>query len=114
MKNLFGLKWSTTLLLIASASVSAQQPPQAPVNLGLAGNYVILSETGITDVSPSVVVGNVASSPITGAAIHLSCSEVTGTISATDAAGPVPCSQQVALTPAVLDMTTAYIMRRST
>ena len=83
---------------------------RAPVNLGSAGNYVILTETGITDVPPSVIVGNVGASPITGAAIHLTCTEVTGTISAVDAAGPAPCALQVPqlLGPAILDMQAAY------
>jgi hypothetical protein len=83
---------------------------RAPVNLKSAGNYVILTETGITDVPPSVIVGNIGASPITGAAIHLTCTEVTGTISAVDAAGPAPCALQVPqlLGPAVLDMQAAY------
>jgi uncharacterized protein (TIGR03437 family) len=83
---------------------------QAPVNLGTAGNYVILTKTGITDVPPSAIVGNIGSSPITGAAIHITCAEVTGTISSVDAAGPAPCSLQVPglLGTAILDMQTAY------
>src|SRR5580658_2632335 len=77
--------------LIAPLSALAQSV-QAPVNLGTAGDYVILSETGITDVYPSPIVGNIGASPITGAGIHVTCSEVTGTISSVDAAGPPPCS----------------------
>ena len=44
---------------------------------------------GITDVPPSPITGNIGASPITGAAIHVSCAEVTGTISAVNAAGPL-------------------------
>jgi hypothetical protein len=86
------------------------QSVRAPVNLGTAGNYVILSETGITDVPPSAITGNIGSSPITGAAIHVTCAEVTGTISSVDAAGPAPCSLIVpsTLTTAISDMDTAY------
>lgn len=107
----------STLLLLASLSIlaapsnlRAQGSIQAPVNLGTAGNYVILSQTGITDVPPSPIVGNIGASPITGAAIHVSCSEVTGTISSVDAAGPAPCSLIVpgALGVAINDMNTAY------
>jgi uncharacterized protein (TIGR03437 family) len=102
-------------LLLCSAfpfsMLSAVPPtPRAPVNLGTAGNFVILSETGITDVPPSPITGIIGTSPITGAAIHVSCSEVTGTIYAVDAAGPAPCSviDPSLLGQAVLDMSTAY------
>ncbi len=81
-----------------------------PVNLGTAGNFVILSKTGVTNVPASHITGNVGASPITGAAIGIACAEVAGTISSVDAAGPAPCSQivPVALTQAVSDMQTAY------
>jgi len=82
---------------------SAQSP--APVNLGTdvpcpgvgcgvgsaAGDYVILTTTGITDVPPSVITGNIGATPIGGAAIGISCgppAEVTGTIFEADAGGP--------------------------
>ena len=80
------------------------------VNLGVAGNFEILSKTGVTDVYKSTVTGNIGSSPITGAAILISCAEVTGSIYATDAAGPMPCSivNPTLLTSAVSDMQTAY------
>jgi hypothetical protein len=81
-----------------------------PVKLGLAGRATILSETGVTDVATSTVQGNVGTSPITGAADLLSCSEVTGFIYSVDAAGPAPCSidDPVHLTRAVGDMQAAY------
>ncbi|MGZ3748432.1 MAG: ice-binding family protein, partial [Pseudobdellovibrionaceae bacterium] len=82
----------------------------AAVNLGTAGNFVILSESGITDVPTSAVTGNVGTSPITGAADLLTCTEVTGNIYSVDAAGPAPCSIEdpTTLTTAVGDMETAY------
>ena len=82
----------------------------AAVNLGAAGNFAILSKTGVTDVYKSAIVGNVGSSPISGAAILVSCAEVTGTIYAVDAAGPLPCSitSQSMLTTAISNMETAY------
>jgi hypothetical protein len=46
-----------------------------PVNLGKAGTFVILTQTGITDVPTSAVKGNIGTSPITGAAILLTCAE---------------------------------------
>ena len=80
------------------------------VNLGVAGNFVILSKSGITDVYKSSVTGDIGSSPITGAAIRLSCAEVTGTIYTVDAAGPLPCRviNATRLTTAVRNMQTAY------
>ena len=83
---------------------------RAPVYLGLSGHFVILSKSGITDVFPSVITGDVGSSPITGAAILVKCSEVTGTIYTVDAAGPLPCrvKNPTRLTTAVKDMQTAY------
>ena len=84
--------------------------PIASVNLGLAGQFTILSKSGITDVYPSVITGNVGSSPITGAAIHLVCPEVTGTIYSVNSAGPLPCriTNATKLTSAVLNMQAAY------
>jgi len=80
------------------------------VNLGVAGEFVILSKTGITDVYKSAVTGDIGSSPITGAAILLKCNEVTGTIYTVDAAGPLPCrvTNATRLGIAVGDMQTAY------
>ncbi len=82
----------------------------AAVNLGLAGSFTILSTSGITDVYPSAITGDVGSSPITGAAILLTCTEVTGTIYSVDAAGPLPCrvTNATRLTTAVGNMQTAY------
>ncbi|MFE3868855.1 ice-binding protein [Flavobacterium sp. LS2P90] len=80
------------------------------VNLGIAGDFAILSKTGITDVYKSTITGDVGSSPITGAAILVRCTEVVGTIYTVDAAGPLPCSVTNAtkLTTAIGDMQTAY------
>ncbi len=83
----------------------------APVNLGKAGKFVLLSESGITNVYPSNITGIVGTSPITGAADLLTCVEVTGDIYSVDAAGPLPCGLTNAtyLTNAVGDMQTAYV-----
>ena len=82
----------------------------AAVNLGVAGDFAILSQSGITDVYKSDVTGDVGTSPITGAALLLSCSEVVGTIYTVDAAGPLPCrvTDATRLSTAVLDMQAAY------
>ena len=99
------------LTAIALAASSAAIAGQAPVNLGAAGTFAILSKTGVTNVYASAVTGNVGSSPITGAAILVTCTEVSGTIFSVDAAGPLPCTVNAApfLTSAVLDMEAAYL-----
>ena len=83
----------------------------APVNLRSAGNFAILSKTGVTDVYASAITGDVGTSPITGAALLLTCGEVSGKIYVVDAAGPLPCAinDDTTLTAAVLDMETAYL-----
>jgi hypothetical protein len=84
---------------------------QTPVRLGEAEIFAILTKSGITDVFPSAITGAVGASPITGAAIHVTCAEMmTGTIYSVDAAGPLPCrvTDPALLTEAVGDMETAY------
>jgi hypothetical protein len=95
--------------LVASAGPSS--PVQSPVKLGSAGTFALLSKTGITDVYASVITGDVGASPITGAAIGLTCGEIaSGILYTVDAAGPLPCSVTAAtlLTSAVGDMEAAY------
>jgi hypothetical protein len=127
MKTIAGLRVVTRVLPVLSlvslgglAAIPAARgeasqgamisPPTARVNLGGAGAFVILSKSGITDVPASDVTGNIGTSPITGAADHLTCAEVTGKVYSVDAAGPAPCSikSPARLTSAVGDMQTAY------
>lgn len=89
---------------------------QTPVNLGNAGNYVVLAESGISTVPPSAVTGNMGVSPISSSAItgfslildssgqFSTSSQVTGKVYGPDYASPTP----VNLTAAVNDMGTAY------
>jgi Ice-binding-like len=101
-----------TVLLTHNAAIGAQ----ATLNLGTAGNYVILAKSGISTVPPSAVTGNIAVSPIESSAItgfslildssgqFSTSSQVTGKVYAPDYAAPTP----VNLTTAVSDMQTAY------
>jgi len=95
---------------VKSGAIKPQPGSLKVVNLGVAGEFEILSKTGITDVYKSTVTGDIGTSPITGAAILLKCAEVTGTIYTVDAAGPLPCRVTNAsrLTTAVSNMQTAY------
>ncbi len=88
----------------------------APVDLGTAGNYAILTKTGISSVPPSAVTGAMAVSPIDSTAITVfslimdpttrfsRSTQVTGKIYAADYTSPTP----IYLTTAVGDMETAY------
>jgi hypothetical protein len=82
----------------------------AQLDLGTAGDFVILSKAGITNVPASAIVGNVGVSPINGVANGLTCAEVTGLVYSVDATGPAPCSIEdpSRLSTAVSDMETAY------
>ncbi|CAK8724525.1 Ice-binding protein [Candidatus Electrothrix aarhusensis] len=97
------------LLGIFAAGVANASGP-TPVDLGDAGTFAILSKTGITNVYRSEIVGDVGTSPITGAALLITCKEITGDVYTVDAAGPLPCSTTDAtfLTSAVGDMGSAY------
>ncbi len=98
-----------TALCLTTANIAAAQV-HYPVNLGSARTFAILSKSGITDVFASAIVGDVGTSPITGAALLLTCGEVSGNIYTVDAAGPLPCAVPDAtfLGSAVLDMGYAY------
>jgi hypothetical protein len=97
-------------LLGLAGSAFAAGPGPAPVNLRSAGDFVILTKSGITDVPTSAVTGDVGTSPITGAADLLTCAEVKGLVYSVNAAGPDPCyiKDPTILTAAVLNMVTAY------
>ena len=98
-----------SIFVAVSASADSGKGPK-PVSLGEATSFAILSQSGITDVYRSAIVGDVGTSPITGAAILLTCGEVSGNIYTVDVAGPLPCSLNNAtlLTTAVGDMGYAY------
>lgn len=104
---------SITLLMTGCASAfAAENTGNGPllVDLHKAGTFAILTKTGITDVYASAIKGDVGTSPITGAALLLTCGEVSGKIYTVDAAGPLPCAVTDAtrLTLAVGDMEFAY------
>jgi len=90
----------------------------APVNLLTAGNFAILTKTGITNVHTSAITGDIGASPITAAAMdNVFCTEITGEIYGSDAgytgSGAITCfngaaSDNTLVANAVLDMGTAY------
>ncbi len=86
----------------------------AVVNLGAAGNYVIVAKTAINNISTSAVTGDLGLSPaatsyitgfsITNATGYATSAQVTGKIYAADMAVPTPGN----MTTAVNNMITAY------
>ncbi len=104
------VKIAGIVLFSLAGTLFAEGPGPAPVPLGLAGDFVILTKAGITNVPTSKITGDVGTSPITGAADLLTCTQVTGTIYSVNAAGPDPCSVKnpTRLTTAILNMETAY------
>lgn len=86
----------------------------ASVNLGAAGNYLILAKTAISNIPTSAITGDVGLSPaatsfitgfsITNATGYATSTQVTGKIYAADMAAPTPIN----LTTAVENMITAY------
>ena len=100
----------TSAGVVGAGGVGGVGMGPTPVNLRSAGNFVILAQSAITNVPKSAVTGDVGLSPATGAAIGLTCREVTGRIYTVDAAGPLPCriTDATRLTAAVNDKGTAY------
>jgi len=95
--------------LTSAEKSSKKSGTLAEVKLGVAGNFVILSKTGVTSVYKSTITGDIGTSPITGAAMVLSCGEVTGSIFSVDASGPAcKITSATMLTSAIGDMQTAY------
>jgi hypothetical protein len=90
-----------------------------PVNLGTAGNFVILAKATITDVPASLLTGNIGVSPGAGTTVLVSCAEMTGFIYTVDAnyvgngnttcvkAGPG--ANKTIVDNAILDMGVAYL-----
>jgi hypothetical protein len=114
---LIGLLWSCNSevdsiepLEANKISIDPIQRVLLPVDLGDSEDFVILSKSGITNVYQSTIIGDVGTSPITGAALLLTCTEVDGLIFTVDAAGPLPCRETnpTLLSEAVLDMQAAY------
>ena len=109
--SLLGLAVAVALVLPATAS--AQIGP-ARVDLGTAGNYVVLAKTGISSVPPSAITGDIGVSPIATTAItgfslidntgYATSPQVTGRVYAADMEDPAPSN----LTTAVSNMETAF------
>lgn len=104
------------IVLILGTGQTAQAASPAPVDLGTAGHFAILSKTGITNVPISNITGDLGVSPIAASSItgfslvadatnrFSRSSQVTGKIYAANYAAPTPAN----LTTSVSNMETAY------
>ncbi|KIJ25672.1 hypothetical protein M422DRAFT_273347 [Sphaerobolus stellatus SS14] len=112
---MFAIKTFLALSSIAAINVVFALGPPA-INLGTAGNFVILAKSGITTVPASAITGNIAVSPansgsITGfslvkipAGTSATSTQVVGSVFAADFTSPTPST----LTTAVLAMQAAF------
>jgi len=103
-------------LTLGTRQMARAAAAPAPVDLGAAASFVILTKTGITNVPTSAITGNLGVSPIFATAItgfsliadstktFSRSSQVTGKIYAADYLTPTPAN----LTTAVSNMETAY------
>jgi Ice-binding-like len=118
------LKGLLATVLVLSFSLISVVPAmatagQTPVDLGSAGNFVILAKSGVTTTGVTSIVGNIGVSPITYAAMtgfalspvtpdgtntFATSPLVTGSIYASDFTEPTPTNLGIA----VLDMQAAY------
>jgi hypothetical protein len=106
-----------TLVLMSSlvSGIYSQPPcsdPGCPVNLGTAGDFTILSKSGISTVPPSIIIGDIGVSPISATAMSgfslyadasntfAESDQVVGKMYAPDSASK--------MTTAIGDMETAY------
>jgi hypothetical protein len=111
-KKIFSILFALVLALSLVPAMAAQ----APVDLGSAGNFAILAETGISTTGTTSIVGDIGVSPIDATAItgfdlimdssneFSTSSLVTGKVYAADYAEPTPTNLGIA----VLDMEAAY------
>ena len=109
-RNILSLVFTVAFICLMTTAIAPGVMGATAVELGSAGNFVILAESAIGDTPTSIITGDVGLSPTTGAAITgLTCSEMTGTIYTVDATGPA-CRvvDPILLTAAITDMHTAY------
>jgi hypothetical protein len=121
MKRFMGRKAYLVSIFVLSIFMCSLPAPAAaagpkPVDLGTAGDFVILTKTGVTTTGTTVVIGNMGVSPIVATAItgfgliadstntFSTSSLVTEKIYAADYAPPTPAK----MTQAISDMETAF------
>ncbi|KIJ38532.1 hypothetical protein M422DRAFT_258901 [Sphaerobolus stellatus SS14] len=110
---MFAIKTFLALSSIAMTNVVFALGPPA-INLGTAGNFVILAKSGLSIVPPSSITGNIGVSPATSGAItgfsliktgaFATSTQVIGSVFASDFPAPTPAT----LTATILAMEAAF------
>jgi hypothetical protein len=115
-RNLFSIFFALAVICLMTVAIIPGVMGASAVDLGSAGNYVILTKSGITTTGTTTITGNMGVSPIAATAItgfglikdssnqFSRSSLVSGSIFAADYASPTPSR----LTTAVSNMETAY------
>jgi len=118
-KKIFSILFALVLVLsfsLVTAVPALAGAPEAPVDLGSAGNFAVLAKSGISTTGTTNITGDIGVSPIAATAItgfglimdssneFSTSSLVTGRVYAADYAVPTPAN----MTTAVSDMETAY------
>jgi Ice-binding-like/Secretion system C-terminal sorting domain len=115
-KKFFLMRLLTMLMITLVMSGITFSQLQTPVNLRTAGNFAILTKSGISTIPTSAIIGDIGVSPIDHTAItgfsltadpsnvFSTSDQVTGKVFAADYADPTPFN----LTTAIGDMETAY------
>jgi hypothetical protein len=108
------MRFLEALLIVALMVPAAIAAGPTAVNLGTAGDFVVLAKTGITTTGVTSITGDIGISPaaatyitgfgLIGAGTYSTSSLVTGNIYASDYTDPTPSK----LTTAIGDMQTAY------
>jgi hypothetical protein len=105
------------ICLMTAAIIPGVMGVASPVDLGTAGNFVILTKSGISTTGTTSIVGDIGASPIdqtgiTGFGLVMDASNqfstsslVTGKVYAADYAVPTPAT----MTTAIINMQTAYV-----
>ncbi|MFZ2038725.1 MAG: ice-binding family protein [Minisyncoccia bacterium] len=107
---------ASTTLAVTPFTISTLSANPAAVDLGTAGNYVVLAKSGITTTAGSSITGDIGASPISATAItgfdlsmhssntYSTSALITGKVYASNYTSPTPDI----LTTAIGDMETAY------
>jgi hypothetical protein len=66
---MFSTNASRVILVLAASFNAMASAQECAINIGKAGDYVVLTKTGISTVAPSHVTGDIGVSPITAAAM---------------------------------------------
>jgi len=110
----FGAMLALFLAFVLIGSIAVRADGPTVIDLGTAGDFVILTKTGITNVPSSNITGNIGTSldeaNTNTSFAGITCGEITGLIYSFNSTGPLPCVliDATLIGTAVGDMEAAY------